>query len=59
MRAKTGGEWVFTIHIPEGKDYPNRTIIREIIRDKTIVHKPFDVNFIAIIEFKTTAEKQV
>ncbi len=57
MEAQTRGEWIFTMHGPDGKDYPNRTIFREVVRHKRIVHEHFDPNFIAIIEFENQDDK--
>src|SRR5688500_7574796 len=50
MHAEPGGEWIFVMHGPDGKSYPNKTIFREVVRHKKIVHEHFDPNFIAIIE---------
>ncbi len=57
MEVKNGGEWVFVMHGPNQHDYPNRTIFREVIKHKKIVHEHFDPNFIAIIEFENQCEK--
>ena len=57
MQVEAGGEWNFIMHGPDGKDYPNRTIFRELIRHRKIVHEHFDPNFIAIIEFKPQGDK--
>jgi uncharacterized protein YndB with AHSA1/START domain len=53
MQVEPGGEWIFTMHGPEEQDYPNRTIFREVVQHKKLVHEHFDPNFIAIIEFET------
>lgn len=52
MEVKTGGEWIFIMHGPDGKSYPNKTIFREVVKHKKIVHEHFGPNFIAIIEFE-------
>jgi uncharacterized protein YndB with AHSA1/START domain len=57
MQVETGGEWIFTMHGPDGKNYPNRTTFREVVRNKKIVHEHFDPNFIAIIEFESQGDK--
>ena len=31
MDFQEGGEWKFTMHGPDGKNYPNRSIFKEII----------------------------
>ena len=30
MEFKVGGEWIFTMHGPDGTDYPNRVVYTEI-----------------------------
>ena len=57
MQAEPGGEWIFVMHGPDGKSYPNKTIFREVVRHKKIVHEHFDPNFIAIIEFERQGDK--
>ncbi len=57
MEAEADGEWISTMHGPDGKNYPNRTIFREVVRHKKIVHEHFDPNFIAIIEFEKQGDK--
>lgn len=57
MEVKTGGEWIFIMHGPDGTNYPNKTIFREIVEHKKIVHQHFDPNFIAIIEFENRGNK--
>lgn len=34
---KSGGRWVFVMHGPDGTDYPNENVFREIQRDVRIV----------------------
>ena len=57
MHAEPGGEWIFVMHGPDGTSYPNRTIFREVVTHKKIVHEHFGPNFIAIIEFEGQGEK--
>jgi uncharacterized protein YndB with AHSA1/START domain len=57
MQAEPGGEWIFVMHGPDGKSYPNKTIFREVVRHKKIVLEHFDPNFIAIIEFERQGDK--
>jgi uncharacterized protein YndB with AHSA1/START domain len=57
MEVTAGGEWIFIMHGPDGKRYPNRTIFREVILHKKLVHEHFDPNFIAIIEFESQGDK--
>ncbi|HYG19166.1 MAG TPA: SRPBCC domain-containing protein [Ohtaekwangia sp.] len=57
MQVEPGGEWIFVMHGPDGKDYPNRTVFREVVKHKKIVHEHFDPNFIAIIEFERRGDE--
>jgi uncharacterized protein YndB with AHSA1/START domain len=57
MQVEVGGEWIFTMHGPDGKNYPNRTVFREVLKHKKIIHEHFDPNFIAIIEFESQGDK--
>lgn len=33
----TGGRWVYTMHGPDGKDYPNECVFREIAANRKVV----------------------
>jgi uncharacterized protein YndB with AHSA1/START domain len=57
MEVKTGGEWIFIMHGPDGKNYPNRTIFREVVKYRKLVHEHFDPNFMAIIAFESRGDK--
>jgi uncharacterized protein YndB with AHSA1/START domain len=57
MNAEAGGEWIFIMHGPDGKDYRNKIIFREVVKHKIIMHEHFDPNFIAIIEFERQGDK--
>lgn len=57
MQVEAGGEWIFIMHGPDGKNYNNRTIFREVVRHKKLVHEHFEPNFIAIIEFESQGDK--
>ena len=59
MQVEPGGEWIFTMHGPEGQDYPNKTIFREVAMHKKLVHEHFNPNFIAIIEFESQGNNTV
>ncbi len=37
MEPKPGGEWQLVMHGPDGKDYKNRSVFKEIIKHKRIV----------------------
>ena len=34
---KTGGRWVYTMHGPDGRDYPNESLFRAIVPESNIV----------------------
>jgi uncharacterized protein YndB with AHSA1/START domain len=53
MQVEAGGEWLFVMHGPDGKDYPNKTIFREVVKHKKIVQEHFAPNFIATIDFES------
>lgn len=57
MQAETGGEWIFTMHGPDGRNYPNKIIFREVVKHKKIVHEHFNPNYVAIIEFESQRDK--
>ena len=57
MDVQPGGEWIFDMIGPDGKRYPNKTVFREVVPLKKIMHEHFDPNFIAIIEFQDNEEK--
>ena len=57
MHVEPGGEWVFVMQGPDGKSYPNKTIFREVVSHKKIMHEHFAPNFIASIEFEKQGDK--
>ncbi len=57
MQVETGGEWIFTMHGPDGNHYPNKAIFKEVVKHKKIVHEHFAPNFIATIEFQPQGNK--
>jgi uncharacterized protein YndB with AHSA1/START domain len=59
MQVETGGEWTFIMHGPDGTNYPNRTIFREVAKYKKIVHEHFEPNFIAIITFESRGDQTI
>ncbi|HEX4000473.1 MAG TPA: SRPBCC domain-containing protein [Pirellulales bacterium] len=38
MDVRPGGEWQFIMHGPDGTDYPNKNIYREVVRPERIVY---------------------
>lgn len=53
MEVKQGGEWRFTMHGPDGKNYPNRSVYLEIVDHKKIVFQHFNPNFITTVNFQS------
>jgi uncharacterized protein YndB with AHSA1/START domain len=35
---KAGGEWRFTMHGPDGRNYPNRIVFHEIVKPERLVY---------------------
>jgi uncharacterized protein YndB with AHSA1/START domain len=59
MEVKEGQEWLLTLHGPDGKNYPNKSIFREIIPLKKIVYEHFNPDFIATAGFQTKNGKTI
>ncbi len=57
MDFKEGGEWKFTMHGPDGTNYPNRSIFREVIPFKKIVFEHFNPHFITTVLFESKEEE--
>lgn len=52
MELYRGGEWLLTMHGPDGKNYPNRSIFLEIIPKQKIVFEHFNPHFITTVLFE-------
>src|ERR1700730_4878474 len=52
MDVMAGGEWRLTMHGPDGKKYPNKSVFIEIVSFKKIVFQHFNPNYIATIVFE-------
>lgn len=57
MDVREGGEWLMTLHGPDGKNYPNKSIFREIIPLKKIVYEHFNPDFIGTAVFESKNNK--
>jgi uncharacterized protein YndB with AHSA1/START domain len=57
MDFKEGGEWKLTMHGPDGTNYPNRSIFKEIIPHKKIVFEHFNPHFITTVVFEPNGEE--
>ncbi|MES2798224.1 MAG: SRPBCC family protein [Bacteroidota bacterium] len=52
MDFQEGGEWKLTMQGPDGTNYPNRSIFKEIIPLKKIVFEHFNPHFITTVLFE-------
>ena len=57
MNVQEGGEWELTMHGPDGTNYPNRSIYKEIIPLKKIVFQHFNPNFTTTVLFEAKGEE--
>lgn len=58
MDVRPGGEWDFIMHGPDGTDYKNKSIFREIVPHKKIVYEHISgPKFMATVEFTSMGEK--
>jgi uncharacterized protein YndB with AHSA1/START domain len=59
MDLRPGGEWHLVMHGPDGTDYNNKSIFKEIIPHKKIVFNHVAPNFTATIEFEAQGDTTV
>lgn len=57
MDIQPGGEWVLVMHGPDGTDYKNRSVFKEIVLHEKIVFEHFNPNFITTATFKAEGDK--
>jgi uncharacterized protein YndB with AHSA1/START domain len=57
MDMKAGGEWNLVMHGPDGTDYVNKSIFKEIIEFKRISYEHFNPHIIATIDFEADGEQ--
>ena len=58
MEMRKDGEWSLVMHGPDGTDYKNESIFREIMKHKKIVYDHVSgPRFLATIEFKALGNK--
>lgn len=57
MDFREAGEWKLTMHGPDGTDYANRSIFREIIPLKKIVFEHFNPHFITTVIFESSGNE--
>jgi len=56
MDLVPGGVWELVMHGPDGKDYQNRSIFKEVVPLKKIVYQHFAPNFLTTVEFEAQGE---
>ncbi|WP_197062613.1 SRPBCC family protein [Muricauda sp. MAR_2010_75] len=57
MDFQDGGEWNFIMHGPDGKNYPNRSVFKEIVPLEKIVYEHFNPHFITTVLFEANEEE--
>ena len=58
MDVKKGGEWNLTMHGPDGTDYKNKSIYKEIVLHKKLVYEHVSApKFVATVEFESQGDK--
>ena len=60
MDFRPGGEWDLVMHGPDGTDYKNKSVFKEIIRHKKIIYEHVSgPKFLASITFEERGEQTV
>lgn len=57
MDFSEGGEWKLTMRGPDGTNYPNRSVFREIVPFRKIMFEHFNPHFMATILFEQKGEE--
>ncbi len=57
MEVKPGGAWEFIMHGPDGTNYPNKSVFKEVVLHRSIVFEHYAPNFITTINFIAEGEK--
>jgi uncharacterized protein YndB with AHSA1/START domain len=57
MDVTAGGEWRLTMHGPDGKNYPNKSVFIEVEPPRRIVFKHFNPNYISTIFFEARGKE--
>src|SRR5882762_2151752 len=58
MEVKPGGEWDFVMHGPDGRDYKNKSIFKEIVKPERIVFEHVSgPKFTATVTFTEVGNK--
>jgi len=57
MDVSIGGEWLLDIKGSDGKNFPNKSIYRELVPYKKIVFQHFNPHYLATILFEARGEE--
>ena len=57
MDVQPGGEWTLVMHGPDGTDYKNRSVFKEVVLHKKIVFQHFSPDFTTTVEFEEQGDK--
>lgn len=57
MDLTEGGEWLLTLHGPDGTNYPNRSVYKEIVPFSKMVFEHFNPHFITTVLFTPLGEE--
>ena len=58
MEVKPGGEWDLMMHGPDGTDFKNKSVFREVVPFKKLVYEHLSApKFLATIEFEEQGDK--
>lgn len=56
MDLRPGGEWLFVMHGPDGRDYRNRVVYREVIRPERLAYRHTGVGEDDTMRFEVTVD---
>lgn len=59
MDVQENGEWNLTMHGPDGTNYPNRSVFKEVIPFEKIVFEHFNPHFITTVKFNSKDKQTI
>ncbi|MEP7164542.1 MAG: SRPBCC family protein [Ferruginibacter sp.] len=54
MNVKAGGVWRLTMHGPDGRDYPNKIVYKEVVKPERLVYQHMDDDGVEPVSFQVT-----
>jgi len=58
MDVKSGGEWDLVMHGPDGRDFKNKSVFKEVVKHKKLVYEHISrPKFVATVEFESRGDK--